>query len=162
MSNLSYQGIGPRAVAQIVDSIVIFIVYLLVGFGLVGGFEFNFQGEAAYPIIALTLLIWILYFTILEGTMGATLGKKLAKIKVVREDGSACGIGPAFIRNILRIIDELPFLYIIGIILITRSEKHRLGDRLSKTVVVKAWSTKCNNPTVLERALQASVADRAR
>jgi uncharacterized RDD family membrane protein YckC len=79
-----------------------------------------------------------LYYILLEGLRGATLGKKLVKIKVVREDGSACGLGPAFVRNILRIIDELPFLYIIGMILISRSnKKQRLGDRLAKTVVVK-------------------------
>ncbi len=71
--------------------------------------------------------------------MGATLGKKVVKIKVVKEDGSACGIGPAFVRTLLRIIDGLPFLYIIGMVLIARSDKkQRLGDRVAKTVVVKA------------------------
>jgi uncharacterized RDD family membrane protein YckC len=61
------------------------------------------------------------------------------KIKVVREDGSPCGIVPAIIRNILRIVDGLPFLYIIGMILISRSsKKQRLGDSVAKTVVVKA------------------------
>lgn len=125
--------------ALIVDIVVLSIAYLLIGFAMAGGPEFNFQDQAAYPILAITGLIVLLYFVVLEGTMGATLGKKLAKIKVVREDSSACGIGPAFIRNILRLIDYLPFFYIIGIILTTRSDKkQRLGDRLGKTVAVKA------------------------
>lgn len=139
MSNLSYQGIGPRLVAQIVDTVVLSVLFLLVGFALSGSFTFEYQGEAAYPFLSAYGLIVLLYFAILEGTMGATFGKKLVKIKVVREDGSACGIGPAFVRTLLRIIDGLPFLYIIGMVLIARSDKkQRLGDRLAKTVVIKA------------------------
>jgi uncharacterized RDD family membrane protein YckC len=139
MSNLSYQGIGPRLVAQIVDTVVLSVLFLLVGFALSGSFTFEYQGEAAYPFLSAYGLIVLLYFAILEGTMGATLGKKLVKIKVVREDGSTCGIGPAFVRTLLRIIDGLPFLYIIGMVLIARSDKkQRLGDRLAKTVVIKA------------------------
>lgn len=139
MSTLSYQGIGPRLVAQVVDTVVLIVLFLLVGFALSGSFTFEYQGEAAYPFLSAYGLIVLLYFAILEGTMGATFGKKLVKIKVVREDGSSCGIRPAFVRTLLRIIDGLPFLYIIGMVLIARSDKkQRLGDRLAKTVVVKA------------------------
>ena len=139
MPDLSYQGIGPRLAAQIVDTVVLIVLFLLVGFVLSGSFTFEYQGEAAYPFLSAYGLIVLLYFAILEGTMGATLGKKLVKIKVVREDGSACGIGPAFVRSLLRIIDGLPFLYIIGMVLIARSDKkQRLGDRLAKTIVIKA------------------------
>ena len=139
MTTPKYQGIGPRLVAQIVDTIVLIVLFFLVGFALSGSFTFEYQGEAAYPFLAAYGLIAVLYFAVLEGTIGATVGKKLVKIKVVREDGSACGIGPAFVRTLLRIIDELPFLYIVGMILIARSDKRqRLGDRLAKTVVIKA------------------------
>jgi uncharacterized RDD family membrane protein YckC len=139
MSTLSYQGIGPRLVAQIVDTVVLVVLFLLVGFVLSGSFAFEYQGEAAYPFLTAYGLIVILYYAILEGTMGATVGKKVVKIKVVKDDGSACGIGPAFVRTLLRVIDALPFLYIIGLVLIARSEKkQRLGDRLAGTLVVKA------------------------
>ncbi len=139
MSNLSYQGIGPRLVAQIVDTVVLIVLFFLVGFASSGSLTFQYQGEAAIPVLTAYVVVWILYFAILEGTMGATLGKKVVKIKVVKEDGSACGIGPAFVRTLLRIIDGLPFLYIIGMVLIARSDKkQRLGDRVAKTVVVKA------------------------
>jgi uncharacterized RDD family membrane protein YckC len=139
MPNLSYQGIGPRLVAQIIDSVALVVLFLLVGFVFSGSFAFEYQGGAAYPFLIAYGLIVILYYAILEGTMGATVGKKLVKIKVVKDDGSACGIGPAFVRNLLRVIDALPFLYIIGLVLIARSEKkQRLGDRLAGTVVVKA------------------------
>lgn len=138
MTVTNYQGIGPRFVAQVVDAVVLLILFFLVGFVMSGSFTFEYQGEAAYPFIAVYVLVAFLYYILLEGLTGATLGKKLVKIKVVRENGSPCGLGPALVRNILRIVDELPFLYIIGMILISRSNrKQRLGDRLAKTVVVK-------------------------
>jgi len=135
----NYQGIGPRLAAQIIDAIILSIIFFIIGFGMSGSFTFSFENEAAYSIIALNALIDFLYFIVLEGTSGATLGKRLVKMKVVRENGSPCGIRPSFVRNILRIIDELPVLYIIGMILISRSDKkRRLGDRVGKTVVIKA------------------------
>jgi uncharacterized RDD family membrane protein YckC len=99
----------------------------------------NKKGEAAYPFIAAYAAVAFLYYILLEGLAGATVGKRLLKLKVVRENGLPCGIGPAIVRNILRIVDELPFLYIIGMILISRSDKkQRLGDRFAKTIVIKA------------------------
>ena len=139
MTAMNYQGIGPRLVAQIVDSAVLLILFFLVGFVMSGSFTFEYQGEAAYPFIAVYVVVAFSYYILLEGLTGATVGKRLLKLKVVREDGSACGIGPALVRNILRIIDELPFLYILGMILISRSsKKQRLGDRFAKTIVIKA------------------------
>ena len=59
-------------------------------------------------------------------------------IKVVKEDGSECTYGAAFGRNILRLIDVLPTIYIVGLIAIASSEKRqRIGDQAAGTVVVK-------------------------
>jgi hypothetical protein len=78
------------------------------------------------------------YFVLTEGFLGATLGKMIFRVRVLKEDGSPCGLGPAVVRNVLRFIDALPFLYLIGAILIIRSnKKQRLGDRVAKTIVVK-------------------------
>jgi len=66
-----------------------------------------------------------------------TVGKKVLRIKVAKEDGGPCGITSSLIRNLLRIIDVLPFLYIVGMILVTRSSKRqRFGDAVAHTVVV--------------------------
>jgi uncharacterized RDD family membrane protein YckC len=139
MANMNYQGIGPRLVAQIVDGIILFILYFVVGAAMFGAFTFDVFGASAAAFIGAYVLVFFLYYIVLEGALGATVGKKAARIKVVREDGSPCGFGPAVVRNVLRVIDVLPFLYIIGIILVSRSDKkQRLGDRLAKTVVVKS------------------------
>jgi uncharacterized RDD family membrane protein YckC len=90
-------------------------------------------------MFGIQFVLWLIYFTYFEGTSGRTIGKKFAHIKVVKDDGSKCDLGAALIRNILRIIDSLPFIYILGIILIaTTNKKQRLGDMLAKTIVVKA------------------------
>ena len=58
-----------------------------------------------------------------EGTVGATAGKLVCKIKVKKENGDACGIYKA------RIVDELAF-YLVGIILIARSDKKQRLEQL--------------------------------
>jgi uncharacterized RDD family membrane protein YckC len=142
MASFSYQGIGPRLVAQIVDGIVLLVLYFVLGAAMFGSFTFDVFGLAALSFMSVYMLLFFLYFIVLEGVTGATAGKVLTKIRVVRDDGSPCGLGPAIVRNILRVVDALPFLYIVGLILISRSEKkQRLGDRLAKTVVIKSSGT---------------------
>jgi uncharacterized RDD family membrane protein YckC len=96
-------------------------------------------GPAVATRALIALIIYFLYFTLLEGHNGQTVGKMAVKIKVVKEaDGSPIDYGEAAVRTILRVIDGL-FLYLIGAILIRSSdEKQRLGDRVAHTVVVKA------------------------
>lgn len=139
MTETEYKGIGIRFVAQLVDWIILSIIYVIIGFGMFGTLTWQVTGPAAGSIVGVNLVIWFLYFVVLEGSAGATLGKRVAGIRVVKEDGAKCGFGAAIIRNILRIIDGLPFIYIIGMILISRSDKkQRLGDSVAKTVVVSA------------------------
>ena len=139
MSSLNYQGIGPRLVAQIIDGIILMIINWMLAAAMFGGFTFEVFGFAALSFMGVGMLLFLAYFIVLEGMFGATVGKMVVKLKVVREDGSACGIGPAVIRNVLRIVDALPFFYLIGLILISRSDKkQRLGDSIAKTVVVKS------------------------
>jgi uncharacterized RDD family membrane protein YckC len=85
----------------------------------------------------ITLIVWFLYYTLLEGRYGQTLGKWFVKIKVVKEDGTKISYGDAAVRTILRIIDAI-FDYLIGALLIwTSDKKQRLGDRIAHTVVVQ-------------------------
>jgi uncharacterized RDD family membrane protein YckC len=105
---------------------------------MMGGFGAAWLG-GMFGILGLMWILWLIYFTYFEGTSGQTLGKRLTHIKVAKEDGSTCDIGSALVRNILRIVDHLPFLYILGIILIAATEKRqRLGDMLGRTIVIKA------------------------
>ncbi len=133
--SLDYQGVGIRFVSILIDSIILGIIDVVLGsiFGIFGSASRN-----VWWWWILSFLIMLAYFTYLEGTRGQSIGKMITQIKVVREDGGKIDINQAFIRNILRIIDGL-FAYLVGAIFIWRSgEKQRLGDRVGKTVVVKA------------------------
>ncbi|GCE08600.1 RDD family protein [Dictyobacter aurantiacus] len=122
-------GIGLRLVAVIIDGIIIGII--------TGILNFIFRGQ---PVLSSSFggLIFFLYYIIMEATSGSTLGKKALGLKVVREDGAPISWTESIIRNLLRIIDALPFAYIVGAIIIaTSSQKQRLGDKVAHTVVVK-------------------------
>jgi uncharacterized RDD family membrane protein YckC len=131
-----YRGIGIRLVSLIIDNIIIGIIIGVIG-GMVGFGMMN-QKMAPWWVGLLYFIIYIGYFVLLEGSRGQTIGKIITKIKVVGEDGKPIDMNQALIRNLLRIIDGL-FAYLVGAFLIWRSDKkQRLGDRIAKTVVVKA------------------------
>ncbi|GLV55027.1 hypothetical protein KDH_18740 [Dictyobacter sp. S3.2.2.5] len=125
-------GVGPRFLAVLIDGILIGIVTALIT-AILGT-------KQAVLGISVSGIIYILYFLILEATMGgATLGKKILGLRVVREDGAPISWNESIIRNLVRIIDLLPTAYIIGAIVIwTSSQKQRLGDKIAHTVVVRS------------------------
>ncbi len=128
-AQLQYVGVGPRFVAVLIDSIIIAVV--------AGILNFAFQGNSGVSG-SLTGLLAIIYFILMEGTRGATLGKMALGLRVVKTDGSPIGWSEAIIRNILRIIDGL-FAYLVGAIFIwTSPRKQRLGDRAANTVVIRS------------------------
>lgn len=137
---MAYQGVAVRFVALLIDSVILWIIAWVLGF-LFGGYNTGFYMSPRFAFSGwaiVVFIIYIAYFTYLEGTRGQTIGKRAMGIKVVREDGRPMDIEAAFIRNILRVIDGL-FAYLVGAILIwTSHKKQRLGDRAAKTVVVKA------------------------
>lgn len=65
------------------------------------------------PNVVYGVLI-VLYYILLEGHLGQTLGKMLFGIKVVRDTGEVPGLGAATIRTLLRIIDGL-FGYLVAL-----------------------------------------------
>ena len=92
------------------------------------------------PICLVFLLIITLYFVMFEGLVGATPGKFISGIRVVDMEGDKPGLRRSLIRNLLRIVDSLPVLNIVGVVLIARSsECARFGDRVAKTRVIKIY-----------------------
>jgi uncharacterized RDD family membrane protein YckC len=62
------------------------------------------------------------------------MGLKVVKLNDERYDWRA-----VLLRNIIRIVDGAPILYIVGLISIAVTEKNqRLGDLAAGTVVVRA------------------------
>ncbi len=90
------------------------------------------------PLCLVFLVIMALYFVLLEGLAGATLGKWLLGLRVVRVGGGRPGLWKSVVRNALRLVDSLPTLNILGVILVLRSpECARFGDRVARTRVIQ-------------------------
>src|SRR6202012_2002495 len=62
------------------------------------------------------LLYWG-YFSLFEAFWnGQTPGKRLLKIRVIKETGRQSTLFEALARNLLRVIDMMPSFYLIGVI----------------------------------------------
>jgi uncharacterized RDD family membrane protein YckC len=89
------------------------------------------------PTVALDVLFTFLYFGILEGVMGGTLGKRATGIRVVKTDGSIQGVPKSLVRWIVFAVDGPLSLFLCGIIASATSRGHRrLGDMSADTYVV--------------------------
>ena len=89
------------------------------------------------PICLVFLFIIFAYFILMEAYVGWTVGKKILSMRVVDRLGSKIGFTKSIIRNLLRLVDGLPTLNILGIILISCSPKgQRFGDHIAETFVV--------------------------
>ena len=104
-------------------------------------FESKGSGQwLAAVIIALGItLLSEGYFILFEWLMrGQTPGKKALKIRVIRDDGTPATIHEVLVRNVLRLIDFLPFSYGVGAIVMFASRlSKRLGDIAAGTIVIK-------------------------
>jgi uncharacterized RDD family membrane protein YckC len=129
-------GVGRRAVAVIIDSILLMVVAYAIA-AVTGGATsegFHISGAPAFLWFAIALA----YFIVMEKTSGATLGKRAMSLKVVKQGGEALDWQASIVRNILRIIDGFCF-YLVGAIVIWVSKsKQRLGDMAAHTIVVSS------------------------
>ena len=142
-------GVGNRALAILVDYTVLSL--LLAAFVVAWLFISNQVLDLliANGVNASGADIWILAvlslgsFAIYEGYFvffedlwrGQTPGKRLTKIRVLRDDGRSIGLAQATLRSLLRPIDDTFF---IGLILIALSAREkRLGDWVAGTIVIQ-------------------------
>jgi len=145
------QALPRRLGALIVDALVISLLEAIVNgtFGVTrvtsgvvpsmttGSFA-SFTTQTTVDWFWLTLL-WVAYYAVLEALFGATVGKRLAGLRVTDLEGRPIGWQAAILRNLGRLLDALPFLYLLGGILTLSSRQHqRLGDRFARTIVVPA------------------------
>lgn len=130
-----------RLEALLIDGILIGftagILGYLAGILFIGG---NYGGPGG-AIITLQFgapILFLSYQTAFEGYYGQTLGKSLRSIVVVNENGSDLSWNDAVTRNLLRLIDALPFFYVVGIIVADATDNNqRIGDLMGNTVVVQ-------------------------
>src|SRR6266404_1008159 len=123
-------GIGSRFLALAFDT----LIQILLGIGL---FVIMVIAGVALPVLAYFVL-YFGYFAIFEIIWnGQTPGKKKEGLRVIKDSGRPITPSEAVGRNLMRIVDQLPAFYAIGIgsVLLSRHNK-RLGDFVAGTIVV--------------------------
>lgn len=141
-------GIGSRALAVFVDYVILtlilslfWFVWAVFGIGLLDslGDSGNYSAAPTW-LLAIAILVnfvlawgYFIYFEVLW--RGQTPGKRIAKIRVVRDDGRPVKLPQATLRSLLRTIDDLLF---IGAIMITLGKREkRIGDWVAGTIVIQ-------------------------
>ncbi len=119
-----------RLIALVIDGILLAIVLFIFNFALTiflwNFFLWNLLGG----------VIWWLYSTVFEGTIGATIGKKLVSLQVVATDG-LMDLPRAMIRNISKIFW---LFFIIDVLLGAATPgdpRQRYLDRIARTTVTR-------------------------
>jgi uncharacterized RDD family membrane protein YckC len=130
---LTLAGLGSRAIALMLDwciRIPILAIVAVVTWGSTIG--------AIVEIITAFLVIYV-YDVLFEAYGGGrTPGKRLTSLRVMHTDGRPEGLGTAAVRNIVRLVDFLPSVYVIGCAsIITTVKNQRLGDLAAGTIVVR-------------------------
>lgn len=135
-----------RAGAQFADGFVLWLVEMaiFIPFSL-GGFsdptammtKMADHFFAIWSTMMLTMLaLYFAYFAVCEAKWGRTPGKRLLGIRVIADDGAPCSPRASAIRNVLRMVDVMPY-YLIGAAAFAFGKKHqRVGDMAAHTLVV--------------------------
>lgn len=134
-------GFGIRLAASIIDYFLLMIVQYIFIFSFYGSFdEYIYAVSSDMAVIYLiSALVGVAYYSGMWAYAdGATVGKKLVKIKIVsNEDGSDIGLGAALLRYLGYMISSIPcglgFLWVIW-----DDEKRGWHDKISNTKVVSA------------------------
>lgn len=149
---LEYKGVGIRFFALIIDAIIfgiLFRIFMKIFPNTPGTIcnsnpriVIGSQGLCGFSAQLYFLAVFA-YYVLLEWKFGGTLGKMITGMRVVKATGESLDLKASLIRNVMRIVDFLPFFYLVGAISIWNSKtKQRIGDRLAKTAVVQKNSIK--------------------
>jgi uncharacterized RDD family membrane protein YckC len=132
-TSLKGEGVGIRFVAQIIDGFV-FVAAGVALLLLLRGSSGEGVPAASAPVL---FCLWFGYFWWCEAAYGGTLGKLALGLRVVMHNGSQLTVGAAFLRTLSRLVDELPFAYVVGAIFVwSTGRNQRIGDLAARSLVV--------------------------
>ncbi len=133
---IDYAGFGARFLAQLVDNIIVNVIV----FALFMIFSnILYFSEFEYIIILFTVhtIVNWLYFALQESSKsGATLGKKLCRIKVINQNLQQISFGTATGRYLGKLLSS--FIFGIGYLipLFRKNDNKALHDIIANTTVV--------------------------
>jgi uncharacterized RDD family membrane protein YckC len=135
-----------RAGAYIIDALaltagnyaILLAVAVAITFALtLAGHKVQANQQASNPYLnfGIGVLLNIVYFAVFETLYGATLGKLILGMRVVKDDGQPCDLGAALVRGGLLYIDGL-FFGLVAYGNMKAPLYQRIGDRSARTLVV--------------------------
>lgn len=103
--------------------------------------------------VVLYFLVSIGYGITLEWLWrGQTLGKRMLGLRVMDEQGLRLQFSQVVIRNLLRFIDSLPALYLVGgLACLISGRGQRLGDYAGNTIVVRTSPAPGYDPAIIRQ-----------
>jgi len=134
---LPLAGVGSRFVALLVDTLLqgLAFVALVILMVIVDAGGFTADALIAVAVFAL-VFVYPVAFEL--GAAGRTPGKRWSSLRVVCDDGSPVTVRASALRNLVRPVDALPGMYLVGAIAIFASRSNqRLGDMAAGTIVVR-------------------------
>jgi uncharacterized RDD family membrane protein YckC len=136
---LPLAGVGTRLAAALIDMAIMaafgMLVFLLAMVGAGIGAE-EVTLPAAFALMCLLPVLGPMFFE--ARWRGQTPGKRVMSLRVIARDGTPASGGQLFLRNVLRLVDFLPFGYFAGLAaMFASSQSQRLGDLVGGTVVVR-------------------------
>lgn len=147
---LSYDiaGVGSRVVAALVDlliaalaffGLVIFLIRTIAGTELADRADLATGWLLAIVALMQFALIWGYYVLFEALADGRTPGKRLMRLRVVRDGGYSITFGASATRNLLRLLDLQPgTLGSVGMLsMLLNKQGKRLGDIVAGTLVVR-------------------------
>ena len=145
---LEIAGIGARSHAFLIDwhiRLLLALTWLIaIGFSLFSLEDMQqFVWDQASSFILLfwfapAAIIYLLYHPLLEIIMaGRTPGKRMAGIRIVNLQGMTPSASAILMRNLFRLLDGLPGLYILGLATVALTKHQvRIGDLASGLILV--------------------------
>jgi uncharacterized RDD family membrane protein YckC len=143
-------GPGSRFCGLLIDMLLMWLVVFIVGIvAMCAGAPFieavdsqvddEFGAWMLAVVLVIVMLVLFGYYAIFELLLnGQTPGKRYLQIRVMRDDGTPATALDIVIRNLVRIVDALPGVYVVGgMTALLHPQSKRLGDIVAGTIVVK-------------------------
>jgi len=145
-------GFWLRALGRVIDFVAVMTIAFMSGifggifvaiFAATGSIAPGWEqrlGETTVWSFVFGAFAALVFHTLCEGIGGASPGKIILGLRVIKTDGSRCGIGAAIVRNLGWYVDGF-FFGAVAYGSMSKSLLHqRLGDKWAETIVVHTRS----------------------
>lgn len=143
---LRIAGVGSRSYAFVIDwhiRAILAFAWWSVGTVLSLGQLTALASGRSVPgyylwVVLPATAIYFFYHPVLEVLLrGSTPGKRMAGVRIVTRTGDIPGAGALLIRNVFRLVDSLPFAYLVGLLVTIFTAQHvRIGDIAAGTLLI--------------------------